>query len=258
MKTKCLWACMCVVSLLFLAACTDSEDQLGGGGSTTGNYVLSASIENYEVVETRTVVQGSAVQWEAEDRLGVYGKNSSNVPFACQTPQGGTAEFSGSLVGGDKEPAFVYYPYQEEADYTDGVLSIVLPAEYEYTGSSNAPMVGLKSEGQHYVFRHLCGLLHITVNDLPETADRFVVTAVGEDAPGLAGHATVRNATAANATLTLDEECSRSVTYHLDALKSGSGFRGFFIPLLVGTYPELQVALYEEGKVKELIRVGEE
>lgn len=242
--------CMCVVSLLFVAACTDNEEQLGGGGSTTGNYVLSASIENYEVVETRTVVQGSTVQWEAEDRLGVYGENSRNVPFACRTPQGGTAEFSGSLVGGDKEPAFAYYPYQEEADYADGVLSIVLPAEYEYTGSSNAPMVGLKSEGQHYVFRHLCGLLHITVNDLPETADRFVVTAVGKDAPGLAGHATVRNATAANAMLTLGEECSRSVTYHLDALKSGKGFRGFFIPLPVGTYLELQVALYEEGQVE--------
>ena len=250
MKTKCLWACMCVVSLLFVAACTDNEKQLGGGGATTGNYVLSASIENYEVVETRTVVQGSTVQWEAEDCLGVYGENSSNVPFACQTPQGGTAEFSGTLASGDQEPLFAYYPYQEETDYTDGVLSIVLPAEYEYTGSSNAPMVGLKSEGQHYVFRHLCGLLHITVNDLPETADRFVVTAVGKDAPGLVGHATVRNATAANATLVLGEECSRSVTYRLGALKEGDGFRGFFIPLPVGTYPELQVALYEEGQVE--------
>ncbi len=250
MKTKCLLTCMCVVSLLFVVACTDSEEQLGGGGTATGNYVLSATIENYEVVETRTVVQGNAVQWEKEDRVGVYGANTRNIPFACHTLQGSTAEFSGTLVSGDQEPLFAYYPYQEGVEYQDGALSIVLPSEYEYTGSSNAPMVGLKSEGQQYVFRHLCGLLHITVNDLPESAERFVVTAVGENAPGLAGHATVRNATVANATLTLDEESSRSVTYHLDALKSGSGFRGFFIPLPVGIYPELQVALYEEGQTE--------
>lgn len=80
--------------------------------------------------------------------------------------------------------------------------------------------------------------MRITVNNLPNDAERFVITSSGADAPDIAGEAIVRDVTGNDATLVLDGEGSRNVTYRLGALKNGSGFRSFFIPLPVGTYPD--------------------
>ena len=92
--------------------------------------------------------------------------------------------------------------------------------------------------------------MRITINNLPDDAERFVITSSGADAPDIAGEAIVRDVTGNDATLVLDGEGSRSVTYRLGALKNGSGFRSFFIPLPVGTYPELQVSLYGAGRTE--------
>lgn len=236
--------------LVLLASCTEKKEELGNGNGT-GNISILARIENYGNSVTRTVVENNKkVHWEQSDRLGVYGMQSQNVLFTYSNSQGDGAEFTGQLGSKKEEPVFAYYPYREDTEKSGNSLTLVLPSEYEYTGGSNAPMIGLKNDGGEFVFKHVCGLMRITVNNLPDDAERFVITSSGANAPDIAGEAIVRDVTGNDAILVLDGEGSRSVTYRLGVLKNGSGFRSFFIPLPVGTYPELQVSLYGAGRTE--------
>ena len=236
--------------LVLLASCAEKKEELGNGNGT-GDITILARIEDYGNSVTRTVVENNKkVHWEQSDRLGVYGAQSQNVLFTYSNPQGDGAEFTGQLDSKKEEPVFAYYPYREDTEKNGNSLTVVLPSECEYTGGSNAPMIGLKNDGGEFVFKHVCGLMRITVNNLPDDAERFVITSSGADAPDIAGEAIVRDVTGNDATLVLDGEGSRSVTYRLGALKNGSGFRSFFIPLPVGTYPELQVSLYGAGRTE--------
>lgn len=235
---------------MLLASCTEKKEELGNGNGA-GNISILARIENYGNSATRTVVENNKkVHWEQSDRLGVYGMQSQNVLFTYSNSQGDGAEFTGQLGSKKEEPVFAYYPYREDTEKSGNSLTVVLPSEYEYTGGSNAPMIGLKNDGGEFVFKHVCGLMRITVNNLPDDAERFVITSSGTNAPDIAGEAIVRDVTGNDAILVLDGEGSRSVTYRLGVLKNGSGFRSFFIPLPVGTYPELQVSLYGAGQTE--------
>ena len=236
--------------LVLLASCAEKKEELGNGNDT-GDITILARIEDYGNSATRTVVENNKkVHWEQSDRLGVYGAQSQNVLFTYSNPQGDGVEFTGQLDSKKEEPVFAYYPYREDTEKNGNSLTVVLPSECEYTGGSNAPMIGLKNDGGEFVFKHVCGLMRITINNLPDDAERFVITSSGADAPDIAGEAIVRDVTGNDATLVLDGEGSRSVTYRLGALKNGSGFRSFFIPLPVGTYPELQVSLYGAGRTE--------
>ena len=235
--------------LVLLVSCVENKEELGNGDGA-GDITILARIEDYGNSVTRTVVENNKkVHWEQSDRLGVYGAQSQNVLFTYSTSQGDGAEFTGQFSK-KEEPIFAYYPYRKDTEKNGNLLTVVLPSECEYTGGSNAPMIGLKNDGGEFVFKHVCGLMRITVNNLPDDAEHFVITSSGADAPDIAGEAIVQNVTENDAILVLNGEGSRSVTYRLGALKNGSGFRSFFIPLPVGTYPELQVSLYGAGRTE--------
>lgn len=230
-------------ALAMLTGCSNEENF--GLKPTDGNRSLTATIEQNDLSRTAVSEEGQ-VTWTETDAIGVFGTASQNIRFTYQssTDNGNSATFRGDFPE-EETMEQAYYPYQEDATLSGNALTLHLPSEYTYTGNSNAPMLGIKNNDGTFTFKHLTGLLRITINNVPEEADRFVITSSGEtDAPDLAGQATITDINAEDATLSITANGSKSITYNLGTLTEETGFRTFFVPLPVGDYPQLSVALY--------------
>lgn len=230
-------------ALAMLTGCSNEENF--GLKPTDGNRSLTATIEQNDLSRTAVSEEGQ-VTWTETDAIGVFGTASQNIRFTYQssTDNGNSATFRGDFPE-EETMEQAYYPYQEDATLSGNALTLNLPSEYTYTGNSNAPMLGIKNNDGTFTFKHLTGLLRITINNVPEEADRFVITSSGEtDAPDLAGQATITDINAEDATLSITANESKSITYNLGTLIEETGFRTFFVPLPVGEYPQLSVALY--------------
>lgn len=230
-------------ALAMLTGCSNEENF--GLKPTDGNRSLTATIEQNDLSRTAVSEKGQ-VTWTETDAIGVFGTASQNIRFTYQssTDNGNSATFRGDFPE-EETMEQAYYPYQEDATLSGNALTLHLPSEYTYTGNSNAPMLGIKNNDGTFTFKHLTGLLRITINNVPEEADRFVITSSGEtDAPDLAGQATITDINAENATLSITANGSKSIIYNLGTLTEETGFRTFFVPLPVGEYPQLSVALY--------------
>lgn len=230
-------------ALAMLAGC--SEEDGFGLKPIDGNRSLTATIERNDASRTAVSEEGQ-VAWTDADAIGVFGASTSNAKFTYQstTGDGSTATFRGDFPE-EEILEKAYYPYQEDATLSGNTLTLNLPSEYTYTGNSDAPMLGIKNTDGTFAFKHLTGLLRITINNVPEEAERFVITSsAATDAPSIAGQATVADISAENAILSVTANGSKEITYRLGTLTEGTGFRTFFVPLPVGEYPQLSVALY--------------
>lgn len=256
MKRNTLLSFFALAALFMLSGCND-EDSFGASPMRQGNHTFVATIEGQDAdaVSRTAVDENGNVSWIDTDALGVYAAHTENAKF-ISTGNGASVSFTGNLSPSDETAEWAYYPYDPDAVLDDGTLTFTLPSEYTYTGNSNAPMLGIKASDGNFEFKHLCGLLRITLGGgMPADADRFVITSVGDDAPSLAGTAIVNDVTAEATTLALKtENDSRSVTYHLDGLRVTEEYQNFFVPLPVGMYSKLQVAFYLKDKTEPEFR----
>lgn len=227
--------------LVIVTGCRN-EDELVNGAKND-NYQLKAQIESR--VDSRTAVNGgNQVVWVENDKIGVYGdQGTTNVAFTLEGTSTGTtlATFTGDLKSGEI-PATVYYPYDEAASLSDKRLTFTLPATYDYTENSNAPMIGVKQNDGSFLFKHLCGLLKFSITDIPSDATRLVITSTGESAPNIAGTCVVEDVTADEAILSISEGVSQLVIQ----MNGETGTQTFYVPIPVGHYAELQVTLEKE------------
>ena len=238
------------VLLLFVASCAEDSLPDKEGGDYNGSYQFTAYLENMEVTTKTVVNDNGQVQWASGDVIGVYGTTTDNARFeTSQTPEPSTsAAFSGTLTKPDASPAWAYYPYQTDAttDEQKQSLSILLPAEYDYNGRTELPLLGHLSGSQQMQFKHLTGALRVSLHNIPEDAYDFVLRSAGEGALPLAGHAAVANVKHENAVLHIDGEGKYEVTYRIGRLAADEDSRTFFIPLPVGEYEELQIEVRRE------------
>lgn len=232
-----------LASICILTSCLDENM---GEGIRKESYTFTAQIEDNN--STRTTVNGNQVLWVENDKIGIFGdKRSNNVSFTLQSADGTSAEFNGELKLGEK-PFFAYYPYQEKALLDGSSLTIHLPAEYVYTGNSDAPMLGFSDGKDRLSFKHLCGLMKVTVTNIPDNSTYFVVTSEGDNPKSIAGTAVIENIQDENAILAIkeDEHLSTSITYALQSVDDKNAVT-FYIPLPVGEYEKLTVALKGEN-----------
>ena len=209
-----------------------------------GSYSLVASIENNDSTSRTAVDENGGVTWVETDAIGVFGTKTKNAKFES-TGAGANVTFVGELESSNEELTLAYYPYDENASLDGNSLSFTLPSEYTYTGESNAPMLGTKQTDGTFSFKHLCGLLKVTVKNMPENAKRLFVLSEETDekeAPFITGDVTVNDVTADGATLSITKNGGREVSIDLKNVSAQETYT-FFIPVPVGEYPKLSVKL---------------
>lgn len=239
--------CYVIIVLLAFIGCVN-KDELAGGDLVNGNHTLKAQIE--QSANTRTMVdEENRVCWVKGDQIGVFdGYGVVNIPFSFNSmaDSGQSAIFKGNLPEGGAS-SVAYYPYDDEAVLEGDKLSFVLPSEYDYTENSNAPMIGVKQDDGNFLFKHLCGLLRLSVVGIPKGTTTLKIKSEGPDAPAIAGNAVVHDIHQSGAVLAISTDQATEITISCESESVSN--KVFLIPLPVATYPHFSISMQSEDRI---------
>lgn len=237
-----------------LGACSDNE-MLDSSQLPEGNLTIRASINGGQVTSRTYIFNTSAMlRWlPTEDEIGVYSTSSSNVKFFCVSKDNKeVASFSGSLASSDS-PQRAYYPYSEIGGLSgegNKTFTVTFPEKIVFEEcakagkgrmATNAPMIApaYDASNQKFAFKHVCGLMRITIASIPTDAASLVITSEGAN---ISGTGTIADITAEAPQLSSPTEGGKTVTITLPETTT-YGEKTFYIPLPVATYSKLTMEL---------------
>lgn len=161
--------------------------------------------------------------WESTDVIGCFAEHNNNIRFTATNI---TANEFSSLVSKDPTEFFFYFPYNEKATMSDGVLKSELSATQTLRAGSYAPSIPLVSYTtslDDVTFSNLCGVIAFTVRS---NIDRVLTSFAFEsnDGSAVAGEYTV-DMTQSEMTMTLGSTTTSKVImiriHGLRSLSSG-------------------------------------
>ena len=250
-----LKAACTAVAALAVSGC--SQDELVNQPTQKGNTTIVASFEGAGP-GTRTSVkeENGAVNvvWNEGDEFGLFYTSDTHTTTATAKftySVGGTsvteATFNGKLEGNNPVTSYAVYPHgliTNFSDQSDKIVTMALPETFNYTEASNGPMYAIATDIENKIeFKHLAGLLKLTVSSEAENATSFIITA---DKP-IAGSFNAK-LNAANPKLeAVDANQSKTITVDISD-KAKANFSNnktvtFYIPIPVGTYSTLSAQL---------------
>lgn len=236
MKTK-LFAFI-FLAVLFLNGCAVEEIPVEGGS-------ISAVMENDQ---TKTSVTDKGhMTWSAGDQ--VWLQTTSGHIAGTLSNGAGTSDaiFSYGPYFGQMTGKGVY-PYNSGHSISGDVLNIVLPSSYELgtnLTNTNAVMYGVNKDG-YLFFSHLAGVMRFHFKNVPAGTDKFTITLdkkisgtfevdLSEDCPIVE-------------TKPSDTNSDNTVSLNFEPLSSSSEIK-LYVPLPVGTYESLEIALYADDQI---------
>lgn len=132
---------------------------------------------------TKTSIQpdGTSVWWAGEESINVFTSSGKSAKFTSTgTEARATAEFTGSFESGTEgDTYYAVYPYDEANSYSDGVITLTVPAQQtavEGTFADNLfPSIAV-SNGNCFQFYHACSGIRFRVSR--EDIKSIVITAI--------------------------------------------------------------------------------
>lgn len=202
-----------------------------------GNYTVRASRES--AVDTRSTVSDEGVfAWSAGDAIGLW-NGSKFCELTTSTGGDASADFTGTVEG--TAQSYAVYPYALNAKVESGIVKVTLPSSYEWKeGETNSPMLAECGESPTSLsFKHLGGLVKVTVKNVDAEAAKFVLTADKD----IAGEYSVEDDGDAKVIKAAGTEANNSVAF---SFKAGTATNmAFYVPVPVGEY-KFTVALQKE------------
>ncbi len=250
------------ISFLFvsLLALSCSQEEMIDPSESFEQYNTSivAVMEGDDDTKSQVGAEGNFT-WAAGDRISVWTENGTSGSFSTFTlseDSDGRKEgkFNGTLAEGAQVKGYAIYPASENHTCNaDGTLTLHLPSEYgdfdtDYSPNTHALMIAKAdeagSETQSITFRHLAGVLRLTLKNVPAGAAQVVFTAN----TGITGDFKVDPKTEAPVVNTVEKtETNNTVTIKFKPLAYANiSEMQFFFPLPVGEYAGFTVALQDK------------
>lgn len=240
MNFKLTWkvAALSLATLATISGCSNDDfDNVSSQGQT----VITAGFEQ-PGAKTRTAVNSSnQVVWLEGDAFKLFytqagGSDGSSVFTTSDDTKQTSASFTGTALPAGATATYAVYPAANVSSLSSSTVTMTLPATFAASEASNGPMVANAGDGYtNLSFKHLCGLLKLTVTNLPVEAKKFVVAAD----QAIAGTATA-DLSQNNPALTLTTSgASSSVTVTSIDVDANGTQQTFYIPIPVGTYTNL-------------------
>lgn len=206
---------------------------------------ISASISNDTETRSTVEIDGDVANflWAEGDAIVLLGEGNKIEATLVSGQGSAKGEFS---YTGDYEPKagdVAIYPYSSSHTTT----SVNLPAEYnlgDNTNNTNALMYGVYTTNpDHLAFKQMAGVLRFDLKKLPAQTSKMVITAD----KGISGDFTIESG-AVNAVVS--DGTNNVVTINFDELTAEVESQLFYLPIPVGTYENIEVALYDENDLK--------
>lgn len=256
---------------MLLAGCTNEELVQGVSGGST----LKAVMENLPESRVGFVDKVGTFFWTANDEIGVTTQSSPSY-FSKMTLSEGAGTGTGTFKGNMSSTisGYAVYPYVKSLNHTlsENTLTYNFPTEYTYTeldseygksdgtgNSFNAPMWAKVEDDGTAVFKHLGGVIAISVDNVPkDCALKFVLQTPGKKLTGSFTATLPGDDTALPTLVTIDSSNGDSqVTINVEkpATERSATTGYFYVPAPIGTYSQIIATLYtvsDEGTEVEL------
>ena len=201
--------------------------------------------------------------WTAGDNVAVHVSNGKYVYTSDEGASGATLEASPAKASftvvypdGYSRDAFALYPStivdKDATNYGQSgqPLNVTFPSSYtlaQVSGeTSPCPMISANTAGNGWNFYQLCGLLRLTVNDIPSTAKRLEIDFNGKKVCG-AFSITSPVTPGSSVIATADDTANDCITITKDGTDVALGATNLVvnIPLPVGTYTTITITAYD-------------
>lgn len=232
------------MALLVLASCSNEDP--AGGPQTAGN-VIRASFEQSAALP-RVVIDWNGeststptLTWSAGDAFNLYNTGNSHSTYVTTTGGGTTATFAwdnNSTNPSGQTGTYAVFPSASVTSVYNGSLIMNLPATISDADTKcQLPMLGEAQNASEVSFKHLGGVLMLTIKDLPTTATSISVEA--DKAISGAFTATLSNESPVLVS-TSTADADKKLTLEFTALKETAS-KTFYVPLPVNTYSSIKV-----------------
>ena len=240
-----------ITALLVLAGCNDVDfidNPTGSKGS------IKATLEKGNATSRLAVGDGNVLKWAAKDAFVIFSANGTlNETWTLSQGAGESeASFTGNVIEGSLIGAA--YPASANPVMEGKVLSMTLPNKLEYNADGGCDLPMWASFGnleQGISFKHLCAMLKISVNDIPEGYKTLTVEA---DKP-ITGNFYVDVDAQTSDKILLPVEGSEgfSLVVSFDEITNDAdNDRVFYLPLPVNDYGFIKVCITNGDRAVEL------
>ena len=241
-------------ALAIVAVACERVDIEPQSGDDPSNEVtmITETISGGSGASTKVTIDADAkFAWTVGDNVAVHVSNGDSHKYVFTSGEGGasvaapTASFTVSYEAGYSRDAFAIYPSTivaaDAANYGQSgyALDVTLPASYTLDqvseNTSPCPMIA-DNTGARWEFKHLCGMLRLTVNGIPDDATGLVIQFPGKKVNGafsIASPVTLESSTIATG-IPADGEDKITVTFD-----AGLTSAIVNIPLPTGDYEDL-------------------
>lgn len=235
------------MALLVLASCSNEDP--AGGPQTAGN-VIRASFEQSSALPRVAITwdgQSSStpsLTWSHNDAFRLYYSGNSYSTYL--TSEGGTSTATFAWANdnsadpskmGDASITGGVFPADAVQSLSDNLLTMNLPATITDAEKCQLPMFGIAQSASEISFKHLGGVLMLTINDLPKDATSVSVEA--DKAISGAFTATLSKESPVLASTSI-ADANKKLTLNFTALEETAS-KTFYVPLPVNTYSSIKV-----------------
>ena len=201
-----------------------------------GNFTVRASRE--ACIDTKASVSSTdgKFTWSKGDAIGIYNGSTFDKLMTGDADGSASATFRGFVTGTAKD--YAVFPYKFQPKYSESKLTVTLPASYEWKANeANTPMLATfgssSSNSLSLSFKHLGGLVKVTVNNMPADVAKFVFN-TDKDITGAYEVSNLGSATETPQIGTAGNARDNEVTFTFTA--GAVADMDFYIPVPVGDY----------------------
>ena len=164
-----------ILAALIAVAATSCVKEVMQETGDLGNFTIRATREACGDANTKASISSSdgTFTWSAGDAIGIW-NGSSFQELTTQNDKVASATFTGMISGTLQDCAV--YPYAI-VENSKSVSTVTLPDTYEWKEGEVASPMYAAYDADGLSFKHLGGVVMVTLNNVPATATKFVLSA---------------------------------------------------------------------------------
>lgn len=222
--------------IIALVLCSCAKTELTG--VEADEMIIGASMEVYPSISKAALSDtDGSFTWQTGDAIEVA-TSDGHAKFTLKT---GAETASATFVANYSGTLGSYATYP--ADIFDSESIIKIPASREWSeGNTNCSMFG-SVDGDNVAFKHLGGVVKVTLNGVPADAKKFVFSTPGKKITGKFDIQTETEENGNKYIATSDDSNDANSSYTLNFTLTEAQNMAFYIPLPCGTYPKFAFKL---------------
>ena len=254
-----------IAALALLAAACSNEDSLVTNPANNGAGDVKMITETVSATNgdeaTRAAVDADAkFTWTAGDQIAVHVSDGKYYTTEALAAGGSnSATFTVNYPDGETRDAFAVFPASivatDATNYGQSgkALDVTLPSSYtlaEVNGTKTpCPMIATNATGSGWTFKQLCGLLRLTVNNIPASAKRLEIDFNGKKVQGAFSIASDVTPGASTIVTSATDGTDDIITITDLGLSSWTDGMVLNLPLPTGEYAKVTVTAYSSSDI---------